>query len=68
MEEIIVKSQAELDAIPIDFDGRIIIKFGTTHNRVVVKRRFRRSVEARGNSSVVALENKIGRASCRERV
>ena len=65
MEEIIVKSQAELDAIPIDFDCRIIIKFGTTYNRAVVNRRFRNSVvalenssvEAWGNSSVEAREN-----------
>lgn len=57
MEEIIVKSQEELDAIPIDFDGRIIIEFGTTYNRAVVNRRFQRSVEAWGNSSVVARGN-----------
>ena len=57
MEEIIVKSQAELDAIPIDFDGRIIIKFGTTYKRAAVNRRFRSPVEARDNSSVVAWDN-----------
>ena len=57
MEEIIVKSQAELDAIPIDFDGLIIIKFGTKYNRAVVNRRFRGHVEARGNSSVEAFGN-----------
>ena len=73
MKEIIVTSQAELDALPIDFDGRIIIKFGTPYNRAVVNRRFRyrvvawenssvvawgnSSVEAWGNSSVVAREN-----------
>ena len=57
MREIIVTSQAELDAIPIDFDGRIIIKFGAPFNRAVVNRRFRFSVVARGNSSVVARGN-----------
>lgn len=29
MNEKIVTSQAELDAIPVDYSGRIIIKFGT---------------------------------------
>ena len=57
MKEKIVTSQAELDAIPVDFDGRIIIKFGTPYNRAVVNRRFMRSVVAWGNSSVVAREN-----------
>ena len=57
MEEIIVTSQAELDALPIDFDGRIIIKFRTPFNRAVVNRRFRFPVEAWENSSVEAWEN-----------
>ena len=57
MKEQIVASQAQLDSIPVDFDGRIIIKFGTPFNRAVVNRRFLRSVVARGNSSVVAWEN-----------
>ena len=65
MKEIIVRSQSELDELPIDFDGRIIIKFGTPFNRAVVNREFPYSVEARenssveawGNSSVVAREN-----------
>ena len=65
MEEIIVKSQAELDAIPIDFDGQIIIKFGAPYNRAIISRRFKHSVVAcenssvvaRGNSSVEAMEN-----------
>ena len=65
MKEIIVTSQAELDALPVDFDGRIIIKFGTPYNRAIIKRRFKYSVVARdnssveawGNSSVVAREN-----------
>ena len=57
MREKIVTSQAELDALPIDFDGRIIIKFGTPFNRAVVNRRFLFSVEARENSSVEAWGN-----------
>lgn len=57
MKEIIVKSQSELDALPIDFYGLIIIKFGTPYKRAIVNRRFQRSVEARDNSSVEACGN-----------
>ena len=57
MSEKIVTSQAELDAIPVDYNGRIIIKFGTPYNRAVVKKRYACSVEARDNSSVVAWGN-----------
>ena len=57
MREIIVKSQEELDAIPVDFDGRIYIEFGTPYNRARINRKFKFSVEARGNSSVVARGN-----------
>ena len=57
MKEIIVKSQAELDALPIDFDGRIVIKFGTPYSRAVVNRSFKYSVVASENSSVVARGN-----------
>ena len=57
MKEIIVTSQTELDAVSADFDGRIIIKFGTPYNRAVVNRAFKYSVEAWGNSSVVAWGN-----------
>ena len=65
MNEKIVTSQAELNAIPVDYNGRIIIKFGTPYNRAVVNKRYaysvvawgNSSVEARGNSSVEALEN-----------
>ena len=57
MNEKIVTSQAELDAIPVDYNGRIIIKFGTPYNRAVVNKRYAYSVVAWGNSSVVAREN-----------
>ena len=65
-KEIEVFSQAELDAIPQDFYGRILIKFGTWDNRAKVNRTFEHSsvvawenssVEAWGNSSVVACGN-----------
>ena len=57
MNEKIVTSQAELDAIPVDYNGRIIIKFGTPYNRAVVNKRYACSVVARENSSVVARGN-----------
>ena len=57
LEEITVKSQEELDAIPESFKGRIYIEFGTYFNPAVVSKRYGRSVVARGNSSVVAREN-----------
>ena len=58
MQEIRVKSQAEFDAIPVDYNGRIYIEFGTPFNRAVVNRKFNfASVVAWGNSSVVAWEN-----------
>jgi hypothetical protein len=57
MYEKIVTSQVELDAIPVDYNGRIIIKFGTLYNRAVVNKRYAYSVVARGNSSVVARDN-----------
>ena len=57
MNEKIVTSQAELDAIPVDYNGRIIIKFGTPDKRAVVSKKYLRSVEAWGNSSVEAYGN-----------
>jgi hypothetical protein len=57
MEQIIVTTQAELDAVATDFDGRVIIKFGTPYNRAMVNRRFKYSVVAWDNSSVVAWDN-----------
>ena len=57
MKEIICASQAALDALSADYNGRVIIKFGTPFNRAVVKRRFIYPVVAWGNSSVVARGN-----------
>ena len=57
MNEKIVTSQAELDAIPVDYNGRIIIKFGTPDKRAVVNKKYLRSVVALDNSSVVAYDN-----------
>ena len=52
--EITVKSQAEFDMIPDDFQGIIYIEFGVWYNRAVVNRAFRQPVVALGNSSVEA--------------
>ena len=57
LTEITVKSQEELDNIPLDFKGRIYIEFGTYWDKAVVKNKYYRSVVARGNSSVEAREN-----------
>ena len=57
MKEIICTTQAELDAVAVDFDGRVIIKFGAPYNRAVVNRRFKYPAVARDNSSVEALGN-----------
>ena len=57
MKEIVCTTQAELDAVPVDFDGRVVVKFGTPYNRAVINRRFKYAVVARGNSSVVARGN-----------
>lgn len=57
MKEIICTTQAELDAVAVDFDGRVIIKFGAPYNRAVVNRRFKYPAVARDNSSVVARDN-----------
>ena len=57
MNKKIVTSQAELDAIPVDYNGRIIIKFGTPDKRAVVSKKYLFSVCAYGNSSVEAHGN-----------
>ena len=57
-KEIEVFNQAELDAVPADFHGRILIKFGTRFNRAVLRRKFEKAfVEAWENSSVEAWGN-----------
>lgn len=57
MEKIIVTSQKQLDEVPVDYHGRIIIKFGTPNNRALVKQRYPKSVVARENSSVAGTGN-----------
>ena len=65
LSEITVRSQEELDAIPVDFKGRIYVEFGDYFKPAIVRKKYGLSVEARensfvearGNSSVVAWEN-----------
>ena len=57
MDQIVVKSQQELDAVPTDYNGRIIIEFGTPYNRAVVNRKFKYLVKLSGNSSAVLWGN-----------
>ena len=57
LNEIVVKSQEELDMIPLDYKGKIYIEFGDCFNRAIVRNKYYRSVEARGNSSFEAWEN-----------
>ena len=58
MNEIIVKTQEELDNVPLDYHGRIIIKFGTVFNpAVLIKSYDNASAELRGNASAVLWDN-----------
>ena len=57
LNDITVKSQDELDAIPLDFKGRIYIQFGTYYNPAIVRNKYYRTVVARDNSSVEAWDN-----------
>ena len=57
MNEIICTTQAELDAVPVDFDGRVIVKFGTPYNRAVINRRFKYAVWLYDNASAVLYGN-----------
>ena len=54
LSEVTVTTQAEMNAIPDDFKGKIYIK---SKFRISVNKRYYWNVVARGNSSVVALEN-----------
>jgi len=57
MKEIIVKTQSELDVISTNFNWVIRIEWGTIYNRIYVTKTYVYSVEAWGNSSVLAREN-----------
>ena len=57
LEKIVVKSQEELDDIPLDFEGKIYIEFGSIWDKAIIKNTYYYSVVARGNSSVLARGN-----------
>ena len=57
MEEIIVRSQKELDAVPTDKECIIKIDFGTRWSPANVRGHYKYRVEALENSSVVAWGN-----------
>lgn len=57
MPEILVKTQAEIDALPDAFEQYTVIKIEGTAKLIVSKRRGNSSVEARENSSVEAWGN-----------
>lgn len=52
--EVVVTNQAEMDAIPLDYNGSIYVN---ATQRIVVSKKYIRSVVARGNSSVAAWGN-----------
>ena len=54
---IIVKTQAELDRIPLDTKEQIYIEFGTYGNPAIVKNGYLHSVVAIGDSFVRAMGN-----------
>ncbi|WP_407382832.1 hypothetical protein [Ruminococcus sp.] len=57
MAIITVKSQEELDRIPLDTEDTIRIEFGTAEEPAVVRNQYRNSVRACDNSSVEAYDN-----------
>ena len=54
MEYIEITSQQQLGELPLDYNGRIRIKFGTPDDRAIIRHRYKYLVEACDNSSVVA--------------
>ncbi len=61
MNEIICTTQAELDAVPVNFDGQVIVKFGTPYNGAVINRRFKYAVWLSGNASAELSDNASAR-------
>lgn len=57
LEEITVKTQEELDSIPLDFKGRIHIAFGTECKKAIIKNKYYLGVVTWENSNVVAWED-----------
>lgn len=66
LSEITVKNQEELDAIPVDFKGRIYVEFGDCFEPAIVNKKYGRSVVAWENSSVTGRGNTqiVDRLTC----
>ena len=59
-----ITSQQQLDELPLDYNGRICIKFGTPDDHAIIRHRYKYPVEAYDNSRVTAWEN--SRVTARE--
>ena len=58
MNEIIVKTQEELDNVPMDYHGRIIIKFGTWLNPAILRKSYdNASAVLQGNARAELWDN-----------
>ena len=57
MSVIIVKSQKELDKIPLDTENKIQIHFGSYWDPAIIKNSYKNHVEAYDNSSDEAYDN-----------
>lgn len=55
----IVKSQTELDSIPSDFNGNIIIDFGTAKNKAVLRNQYKGDVFVKGENYVTVYNSII---------
>ena len=54
-----ITSQQQLDELPLDYNGRIRIKFGTPDDHAIIRHRYKYPVGAYDNSIVTARENSI---------
>lgn len=59
LEEVVVKSQAELDSISTDFSGRIFIEFGGQYNEAKLSKQYKGDVIARNGSWVEVTDCRI---------
>ncbi len=57
MYELTARNQEEFEAIPIDFDGRINVAFGTKDNPAIIKRKWKHSIVILGDSYVNSYDN-----------
>lgn len=59
LDEITVKSQAELDRIPNDYEGQIFIGFGTEQKRAIIQKKYQKSVIVKKYYYATALNNAL---------